>query len=1066
MNNDLTSLLRKLKAESKEPGDLSNILQRIAKIAHEYFLSDLCVIFPMNPITGKFLKGNPIIEGKIIARHLNFDPPRKAGLTKTILKSKILSLENLPSKLSSPKIKAEEVTSVIGIGLYTQRHNKPLAVMYLDYRKRRKFSRKFKEDLRLFSELASSELQTTWFIRRYRSMSKIGQDINENFENLQQLFENIYEHVRGILDASYYMSLAAYNSRKDKTDLYVADAGKIKTLPDYRLKKTSVTSWVLDNLVPLHIGDFQKDKLPKGVKTFHVSTTGSKEKSGIFVPIKIGDHPLGVLSIQHTKANYYDKEDQQILELLANHIALALNNYRLLNDLRQLDVSGQVLTTELDPGKDIIDEVADQILKTTQTDLVTLYPYDQSSEKYHSPIYKGIFHKQFSSLKEGEATPAAIVHRVNQQNNPIFSSSSPDLYKLLDKSYEEGGKFPDEEKIKSTAALPLRVGTESVGVLFVNFRTKQNFTPAQKWVIQSLATYAAIAIRNSRLYQDLRERRFKELEDLRRIDQAISKTSLKSEDILKVILESTARHIKADSGVLLLHNKKSNILEPRAQIGNITDQSKLIIELNKIEGIANTAFRERRTIRVGNVMTNPKWKKYYVQVTKNTLSELDIPLVLNDVAIGVMNFESSRENAFSAEDETFMETLAGQAVIVVRNAIEYEKTQNIAIQRKALIETVNQLLIEKVEEDEKNLFKLILDKALKITETAKGTISKCDKHKREVRIIAQQGLEDGWPATQSFDDGIVGIAIREKRIINIDDISKHHLKRSFLDAFPGNEVSELVVPIIDGDDVIGVINLESENPYHYEEDDVELVSSLASLCAVAIKNAENLSQKKLASVGTITGNLSHKMNSPLGLIKVQIELIKQNCTNELATNEFLSNTVNVINDIASETIQVVQKLIEEAKRSFGNLEKISLKESVKIAIKELNIENSSITIKENIFNNKEEDNVYATPDLSNVFQNLMDNAIRHMPDGGKIYVTLENSDDNYLTISVEDTGDGVPIHMIDLIFLPITDRESEGHGFGLPLVKAYLEWIGGQISTPVRGRHGKFTKFVIKLKKA
>ncbi len=1065
MKHDLTTLVQNLKGGISEPGNLQDILQRIARTAYKYFSPDLCVIFAMNPITGSFLKEEPTHMGKLISPTLKFEYPRNSGLTKKILKNKILALENIPSRYLSPKVEAEKVQSVIGIGLYTDKHSKPLAVMYLDYRKARRFNREFYDDLRVFAEMASSELQTTWFIRRYRAIVKIGQDVNENLEirennkNADWVFEIVLEHIRGILDVSYFFSLANYDFRKNRVDLYYVDEGKKNLREGYQLKKSSISRWVLNHLKTVFIGDLRRGKLPTGIKVFHLAKTATRDRSGIFVPIKIGDKPLGVLSVQHWKANYYDEEDVQILELLANHTALALNNFKLLNDLRELDTSGQVLTAGLDPSQDIISDVADRIFDTTQADLITLYPYLKSEEKYISPIHRGKFYNSQSTLREGEATPAAIVHQVSRQTNPIFAVSSRDLYDLVGRKYQEGGRFPDMEKIKSTAALPLKAGSEPIGVLFVNYRTKQSFDPAQRWVINSLATYAAIAIRNSRQFKDLRDRRLQELEDLRQIDQAISK-SLKSDDILQSILESTAKHIRADTGVVLLHNKKTKALEPKAVIGKLLPLENLDFSLDRFTGISKVAFDEKRTIRISNVKEDPAWKDRFIRISETTISEMDIPLILDDVAIGVMNFESGRENAFSDEDERFMEILAGQAVIVVRNAFEYERAQRIAVQRKALINTVNVLLSQ---DDQRELFSTILNEALEITETNKGTLSLYDDNKHEIRIVAKRGLKEEWPDVQLSDKGIVGIAVREKRIIKIDDLSKHPLREKFLDAFPGDEVSELVVPIFDGDKVIGVINLESENPYHYEEDDVELVSSLASLCAVAIKNTEYIEQKRLVSVGFITGDLSHKMKSPLSKIQRQIELVEINHKEFLEKNSEIANRIHQIYQISSDATKMVQKTLDEAKATMVTLHEESLIKTITAALNEVEIPQNI-----SLFNSVQSANidytVLATKHLKNVFHTLVSNSIDAMPEGGKIYIELEAVNKEWVIISIEDTGKGVSKEDADLVLLPISATGLTGRGFGLALTNQYVEMIGGKIDPPVKGRNGVGAKFLVHLK--
>lgn len=1063
MRQELISLIQSLKTESKEPGDLQDKLERIAATAQEYFSSDLCVIFPINPVTRRFLQEQPTTKGSLASATKNgFMYPRESGLAKRVLAKKTLLVEeNAIQKYRNSFIDNEKVRGFAGVALFTTRLQRPLAVIYLDYRKAKKFDQKFQAKLTIFAKLAASELQNTWFVRRYREIVKIGQDINESLEDIDLLFDKVFEHMRGILDVSYYVSLAKYDIRKDNFDLYLFERSQKSIKKNYTFEENSITSWVIKNLETITIDDIRKtEKIPHGMQPAHIQDTASEERSVIFVPIKLRNQPLGVLSVQHPKPKYYDDEDKRILELLANHIALALNNYRLLDNLQQLDRSGQILTEKLDSSDDIISDVVDRIYKTTQADLITLYPYLQSEDRYLAPIHKGDFLEP-GSLKKGEATPDAIVHLVNFLDRPVFAKDSTNLYAELGKDYHSGGRFPHRERVQSTVAMPLKAGLEPIGVLFVNYRAKQRFDMAQQWVLSSLGSYAAIAIRNSRQYQKLRERRLNELEDLRQIDQAISKF-LNSDKILQTILELTAKYIKADTGLVLLHNKKMNALEPKAIIGNdLPPLSNLILSLDQFRGIAKAAFENKQTIRIDNVREDPTWKNRFVEISKSTISQMDIPLILDDVAIGVMNFESSKEGTFTEDDQKFMEILAGQAVIVVRNAIEYERAQRIARERKALIDIVNTLLSQ---DDQKKIFSIILGKALEITETSKGTISRCDENRQEIRIVAQSGLKAGWQDVQTFEQGILGRAVREKRIIKIDRVSVDPLKDEFLDAFPGEEESELVVPIRSGDRVIGVINLESENPYHFEEDDVELIQSLASLCAVAINNAESMDQKRLAYIGVITGDLSHKMKSPLSKIQRQIELIEIKQGDELTNNADLAERLRQIANISSDATKIVQKTLDEAKGKFVSIERTSLNLMIKSALDEIEIPHN-IKLKNVIGESNILLDVYATRQLANVFHNLVTNGINAIhPNPGSIYIEVERMDKDWVIISVEDSGKGISKDEAQLVFLPISSTGLEGRGFGLSLTKQYIEMIGGKILPPVPGRDGVGTKFLVYLR--
>ena len=107
--------------------------------------------------------------------------------------------------------------------------------------------------------------------------------------------------------------------------------------------------------------------------------SGTREReSVIFVPLVLRGVSLGALSIQHPEPNVYNKEDRFILELLGNHIALALYNMRLYDSLYSLNETGQFLTQQINSAQ-VLQETVDKIWRGTEADSVILYPYDSPS---------------------------------------------------------------------------------------------------------------------------------------------------------------------------------------------------------------------------------------------------------------------------------------------------------------------------------------------------------------------------------------------------------------------------------------------------------------------------------------------------------------------------------------------------------------------------------------------------------------------------------------------------------------------------------------------------------------
>ena len=109
--------------------------------------------------------------------------------------------------------------------------------------------------------------------------------------------------------------------------------------------------------------------------------------------------------------------------------------------------------------------------------------------------------------------------------------------------------------------------------------------------------------------------------------------------------------------------------------------------------------------------------------------------------------------------------------------------------------------------------------------------------------------------------------------------------------------------------------------------------------------------------------------------------------------------------------------------------------------------------------------VLANRKLEDVFFNLLTNAIEAMPEGGKITVSVEPESEDWVAVSFQDTGRGIPDYVLDEIFTPaFTTKDEEGHGLGLWWSKAFVEKCGGTIT--VQSRVGQGARFTVRLRVA
>ena len=225
----------------------------------------------------------------------------------------------------------------------------------------------------------------------------------------------------------------------------------------------------------------------------------------------------------------------------------------------------------------------------------------------------------------------------------------------------------NELGVSSFIAAPLKIEELVLGVITADSKTdRSDFKEDDLKLLNVLAGLAAIDVQNAKIHEMMRKKN-ERLTALFEIGKAMTST-LELQRLLDLIIDKAIYLTTATSGSLILIEKGSDILIIKSARGLQPDAPEKI-KLKLGEGITGVVAKTGKPIREGNVLKNP----YYVPALKEVNSELAVPMLLEGKIIGVINVDSVRANAFSAQDEELLSTLSSHATIAINNAKLFEK---------------------------------------------------------------------------------------------------------------------------------------------------------------------------------------------------------------------------------------------------------------------------------------------------------------------------------------------------------------------------------------------------------
>ncbi len=819
-----------------------------------------------------------------------------------------------------------------------------------------------------------------------------------------------------------------------------------------------------------------------------------QEEDLLIVPMFAGEQEIGFISTDDPASRLKPgRSEIEALEIFAGQAAIAFENARLFQQTEHHLEFARQRSIELA----LVNELAaainstlglDDLLERLLQGLRLLVEFDRAS----------------ILLREGD--DLVLTHAVGLPAGagPIGARRRWDEF-ALNRTALEGGKLvsvPDvrneprwvdahgSQIVRSWTGVPLVAGGHSVGLLSLTRGEPVSYTRHEQSLISAIAEHAALVIQKARLLDQLQhhlqgaEQRSQELALLNRISGRLS-ASLDAQAVMQAAVDELANALRADQCGLVLLNWSQGVGRLVAQYQRHPDSSgeEMLIPIQgnlSLERVLETC----QPLAIRDAQHDPLTANVWdVMARRGVKSILLLPLVVANVVIGTIGVDELTEmRDFTPAEMTLAQTITNHAAAALANARLHGDVTRRAQQLQRLQEITGKLnsqldldaLLWQVAEmvaglgyDHVHLFMLDHEQDELVARAGNGTLG---------RQLVERGTR--MPVA---GPGLCAAAARTLELARSDDVTRDPLYLP--DGLLPDVHSEMAVPIRLGEGLLGVLDVQSHAPGGFDATDGFLLETLSDQIAVSLQNARLHSAlagraRQLAQAydelkvldrmkDEFVQNISHELRTPLTFIKGYIELLLEEALGDIHADQ--RQALNIVAQRTDNLVHLVNDIIimTRAEAVGVDFAPVYLREVAENAIRSAEAVTAQLGIEVVLEAESEPCPVLGDRQrLSQVFDNLLGNAIKFSPDGGRITIGVRREDD-VVRVEVRDEGIGIPDDHLERIwdrFYQIdgtTTRRFGGTGLGLAIVKRLVEAHGGEVG--VESTVGEGSKFFFKI---
>ncbi len=256
------------------------------------------------------------------------------------------------------------------------------------------------------------------------------------------------------------------------------------------------------------------------------------------------------------------------------------------------------------------------------------------------------------------------------------------------------------------------------------------------------------------------------------------------------------------------------------------------------------------------------------------------------------------------------------------------------------------------------------------------------------------------------------------------------------------------------------LNTQKKLQYKLEDKAAEVEEYASQMEELAEQRAKQLKDaERLSTIGATAGMVGHDIRNPLQAITNELYLARK----EIETlpngdpKSSLKSSIRSIDENLLYINKIVADLQDFARPLNPKPEKLNVASSIREALSMIMMpQEIAVTVK------TQKNLPYLTADptmIKRIIVNLTQNAVQAMPKGGQLTIAVA-AKKRHIEISVEDTGEGIPIEVQPKLYTPLMTTKAKGQGFGLAVVKRMTEAMGGTVA--LWSEEGMGTRFTLR----